>query len=415
MIVRSYSSADDLLRALRREPGFSYSPLLDDRSDLGEVVFALVSRAEDDGKLPGLLQIIIKDRPDVKEFREIARSLGNPIAGSDVVHRLRSPEAYSRRHGTSPTKVVLWGPTNSGKSVYLTALSLASIHDSSASESWTVVGADAATRRFVLDGVQSFRRYGMLLKTDRTTPLAFRVHHSLPLNSRMSRIRARAARDIIVELNDVPGEDFMMARQEILYDLESSRGLIFFFDPVDHTSDLNFASFYRTVLELASRMSNAGRLKRGRLPHTLAVCITKFDDERVFCKAYERGYVTLDPTGRGVPVISNVNAAALFDNLCDENVPANDAALIRGTLARFFYPDRVKYFAVSSLGFYIQPDGTFDPRNPSNLDMTHPPRLRSEVRPAGVLELLLQLTSRIERGSWDRATRQRQRWFVRHP
>src|SRR5262249_38391601 len=160
-----------------------------------------------------------------------------------------------------------------------------------------------------------------------------------------------------------------------------------------------------TVLELASRMSNAGRLKRGRLPHTLAVCITKFDDRRVFCKTYERGYVTLEPGGRGVPIISDVNAAALFDNLCDESVPANDAALIRGTLARFFYPDRVKYFAISSLGFYVPPGGTFDPQDPSNLDL----RLRGEVRPVGVPELLLQLASRIQRGSWDRATHRRQR------
>jgi hypothetical protein len=408
VIVRSYSSADDLLRALRHEPGFNYSPLLDGRSNLDDVVVALVSGAEDDGQLPTLLQVIIRDRPDVKEFRELAWALGYPIAESDVVHWMRSPEAYSRRHGRSPIKVVLWGPNNSGKSVYLAALPLASIRDSSAPESWTVVCADAATRRFVLDGVQSFRQSELLVKSERTTPLAFRVHHSLPLNSRMSRIRARAARDIVVELKDVPGEVFMMAEEEILYDLESSRGLIFFFDPVDDTSSLNFASFYRTILELASRMSNAGRLKRGRLPHTLAVCITKFDDERVFCKAHERGYVTLDPGGRGVPVISDVNAAALFDDLCDESVPANDAALIRGTLARFFYPDRVKYFAISSLGFYIQPDGTFNPHDPSNLVDIHNLRLRGEVRPAGVLELLLQLVNRIERGSWDRATRQRQ-------
>src|SRR5262249_20473130 len=150
-------------------------------------------------------------------------------------------------------------------------------------------------------------------------------------------------------------------------DLMYSRGLIFFYDPVDDEPGYNFVSFYRTVLELAGRMSDAGLLKRGRLPHTLAVCIAKFDDERVFCKAYERGYVvSLDPGGRGVPAISDVNAAALFDSMCNENASANDAALIRGALASFFWPDRVKYFAVSSLGFYLQPDGTFNPRDPGN-------------------------------------------------
>src|SRR5262249_57810146 len=95
--------------------------------------------------------------------------------------------------------------------------------------------------------------------------------------------------------------------------------------------------------------------------------------------------------------------------MCNENASANDAALIRGALASFFWPDRVKYFAVSSLGFYLQPDGTFNPRDPGNAwrGSLH---VRGEVRPAGVLEPLLQLANRIQRSGWE----QRSSWERRH-
>ena len=91
VIVRSYSSTDDLLRALGPGSGFSHSPLPDDRVELDEAVWILMREAQNGRHLLGLLQEIIEDRPNAPELREIALvSPGQVLSTGYVPRSIRS-------------------------------------------------------------------------------------------------------------------------------------------------------------------------------------------------------------------------------------------------------------------------------------------------------------------------------------
>ena len=39
--------------------------------------------------------------------------------------------------------------------------------------------------------------------------------------------------------------------------------------------------------------------------------------------------------------------------------PTSDVELVAGALRQYFYPDRVRYFVTSAVGFYVGPSGEF--------------------------------------------------------
>jgi hypothetical protein len=161
---------------------------------------------------------------------------------------------------------------------------------------------------------------------------------------------------------------------------------------------------------LSRKVVAEGRLVGPYLPHYVAVCITKFDHKDVFRQAREAGLVNygLD----GMPRVLDAQAADLFDVICegrfwaDKRTDSHGGALfVRNQLRRYFHPDRIRYYAVSSIG-YRKPPGwdpqatrpgfQFDPGNFSNLiEQGGEQKILGPIEPVNVLEPLIDLHMQI--------------------
>ena len=67
-------------------------------------------------------------------------------------------------------------------------------------------------------------------------------------------------------------------RGELIDGLVRSRGIIYIFDPMRESDDGDaFDHTFGMLVQLARRMDEQASWQGGRLPHYVAVCITKFD------------------------------------------------------------------------------------------------------------------------------------------
>ena len=93
----------------------------------------------------------------------------------------------------------------------------------------------------------------------------------------------------------------------------------------------------------------------GRLPHYVAVCVTKFDEVAVYEAARELGLIELDGDDQyEFPRVSDEDTRTLFLKLCEASGSGN-AEMVIHALEQYFYPDHIKYFVTSAIGFYLNP------------------------------------------------------------
>ena len=148
--------------------------------------------------------------------------------------------------------------------------------------------------------------------------------------------------------------------------------------------------FQGTLLRIAQRRM-ALMPPGSKLPHYVAVCITKFDDPEVYRFARMNGFRTYDEDDPFMfPRVHSDDAESFFRELC--NSDNSDADLICNGLQNFFYPERVRYFVTSAIGFYLK-GGRFredDNQNVIAQDDTMP-KIRGQIHPINVLEPILWL------------------------
>jgi hypothetical protein len=77
--------------------------------------------------------------------------------------------------------------------------------------------------------------------------------------------------------------------------------------------------------------------------------------------------------------------------------PVSDVELVTGALRQYFYPDRVRYFITSAVGFYVGPSGEFREEDYQNVVPTDGGgrAIRGQIHPVNVAEPLLWLGERI--------------------
>lgn len=343
------------------------------------------------------------------------------------------PAASSRR------RIGLWGATQSGKTTLLAALQIAAGQQSPGSN-WMVVGADQTSSEFL------GRNIDILIKDKKfpegtmgPEPLSWLFYRPDPPHRGMARwLRERFRRPLatgqqLFEINtlDVGGYMFLNHPSEVLDDpnelyyddedagiplfegqrtsgeeadevirkLADCDGLIYLFDPVIEYQEKNSYQYFARVLNEIARLSHdSGRIRDGRLPHYLAVCVNKIDDPAVYRKAYQAGYLLTGDNELLLPEVPADYAQELFETLCVSQ-EAGTAEQVLGVIRQYFDPSRVSYFATSSIGFYVRPGRLFrhsDYRNVAEGDDGHP-RIRGEIRPINVLEPFLWLEHAIRR------------------
>lgn len=333
-----------------------------------------------------------------------------------------APEPGRRRVG-------LWGATASGKSTFLSALFIAATR--SATE-LRVRGVDDESTDFLVRNTHT-------LNAQRRFPPSTLAQQSLSWVLHMSvrnQARGRWLRpgpptvpfDFRIDLQDAPGRAYAavptavpeavsdeeppaLAPSEDRLDLgdlgegadipdvasylASCQGLLLLIDPL-RERDLGDAHeyFHGTLLRIAQRVEvPPGQ----RLPHYVAVCITKFDNPAVFRFARDNGFLSYSEDDPLMFPRVHDNEAERFMRELLAGSAASDVELVAGALGQYFYPERVRYFVTSSVGFYVGRSGEFAEDDYQNVVPIEGGRfaIRGRIHPINVAEPLLWLGQRI--------------------
>jgi hypothetical protein len=309
-------------------------------------------------------------------------------------------------------RIGLWGAPGSGKTTFLAALRTAALLGSE-NGTWTMMGADDEASEFLTrmtDILVHQRQFPPA--SQGITPLSWRFIGDLRSSRLAERILARGSDrvEFLLELQDVAGRYFADDAgfevaddgdlpeddwMEIVRHLARCDGLVYLFDPVRELERGDSYRFFQGTLERLSRQAYDWGLYKGpRLPHHLAVCVTKFDHPRIFSSVMAEGFVTQDSYGSQIPRIDGERAGAFFTWLC-QGMPGN-AELVRKSIEAYFDSNRVAYFATSSVGFWTRPGGMVDTQDCHNVETVDGmQRIRGAVRPVNVLEPMVWLQRRI--------------------
>ncbi len=325
-------------------------------------------------------------------------------------------------------RIGLWGAASSGKTTYLGALKFAA-EQARGRAHWKVTSKDPAALSLLseLANVLAVKRE-FPASTQANTPLSWSF-----LGEKQAGSAGRSSQvEFALDLLDVPGELFQDqwtgndtsededeldfdglpsepnrsmshdAEEQLVEHLVTCDGIIYLFDPIrEEAEGDSFRHFNEMLDKVVSRTFDNGRLIGNRLPHQLAVCVTKFDDPRVLGRAMTRRELEMLGAMPGQPRIKSDIAFRYFDMLCRER-PDSSVQHIRDSIVSNFSPKRVSFHATSSIGFYIGANNRFDPADYANVISDHGRlRIRSRPQPMNVLEPLVALAGRIRRSRVD--------------
>ncbi len=192
-------------------------------------------------------------------------------------------------------------------------------------------------------------------------------------------------------------------RKKLIDEIVDSAGILFMFDPIrEFERGDAFSTTNGLLKQLMGAYSSSDPANfKGRLPHYVAVCITKFDEPRILETARALNILRRDPRDpHGLPWVHNNDARKLLDSLAQVS-GSGDGEMTVNALTTHFYPDRVQYFVTSAVGFYVNPKTKkFDIDDPQNLvkdkaGLDNSARIRGPVRPINIVEPVLWLSEQI--------------------
>lgn len=293
----------------------------------------------------------------------------------------------------STRTITIWGAVASGKTTLLAALGIALGRDT---KHWSLKGQDDASQQGLMHlttGLATYREFPratMGIDMYRCV-LMGDVTHVTPRLWGLRRHRYEESINIHLNLIDTMGEARGQYRDYVIDNLARSHGIVLVFDPVrEFEQGHAFDNTFGILVQLAQRMKG---IPGGRLPHYVAVCITKFDETRVFRTARELQLLSYDSDQPSFPRVAEEDARDFFIEISGAS-QSGDARLLPSLLERTFIPSRIKYFATSAIGFYVDPTTeAFDPKDSQNsvLEEGRNPRIRGVVNPINVVEAFLWL------------------------
>ncbi|WP_326824870.1 hypothetical protein [Streptosporangium sp. NBC_01756] len=319
--------------------------------------------------------------------------------------------------GRPDHNIVMWGAPGSGKTTLLAALFIALTRSDN---DWKIIGSDPASSDYLIEKTNALLRGKVFPEAN----MAMERYHWTLIGPALRKLgfwgrkaKPRPPTRIGIGMTDAPGGWFDTgrrlaggpsapdgsedpSRQELLDNLERSRGLVFLFDPIrEFIIGDAFDHMHAPLTLLAERMLAAGEFADGKLPHHIAVCVTKFDDPRVLETAEKRGLLTVDVDDPyGLPRVTSEDTRELFHELCQVSASGN-ADMVLKSLDQFFHPDRIRFFATSSIGFYVdRRTKHFDWDDFQNMlpgEADEDSRIRGQLHPINVVEPMLWLGQRL--------------------
>ena len=281
--------------------------------------------------------------------------------------------------------IAVLGTANSGKTTFLAAASLAATAARPRLGRWNVIAESEQAEHFL---VQQTNALAVVRRFPEATmgPTAF----SYVFRAEVPRRRSTERVDFALDFCDVGGGEYRRENYGRDQTLDAHLGraghLVILLDPVGSGPQ---AEFLVPHLErLTQEFHESSRLVKGRLPHHVAFCVTKFDEPAVFQDARRGNWV--GQNSQGDPCVPDADAEGYIAWLGRRSADVGRArALVRG----HFLPRRVSWYAVSAIGFHRTRDGLLNLDDCSNQTYDeHGLRvLRGPARPLNVLEPLIAL------------------------
>lgn len=335
-------------------------------------------------------------------------------------------------------RVGVWGAPSSGKTTFLAALNIAV---SRAAESDLMIyGTDDSSTDFLVENTERLTRsrqfpdataegqqlsWVVQMSTERSVRNWFGVQRrvvvplelNLDLLDEPGRVYADSGDKGSVapargggaalgfddddDDNDALGTD-VATEDRVMDDLAGCDGLLLLFDPTKEWEDGDAYNYFQgTLLRIAQRRMPGRTMPGGRLPHYVAVCATKFDHPDVYNQAKRRGYRTFSAEDPYLfPRVPDELAEKFFADLVLESERGN-ADLVSNALRRYFYPDRVRFFVTSAIGFYLSRKASrFQERDFMNTvqQASGTPQIRGAIHPINVVEPLTWLGKSLAAG-----------------
>ena len=304
--------------------------------------------------------------------------------------------------------ITMLGAEQTGKSTFIGALRIALLrHDELG---WSLSGDNDGSARALIKFVNDMTEDQVFPPpTGIIEGYKWSLEAELPATLHWERWWFRRRRRFIkipLDLIDSPGESADGAGEygresskRLIASLSRSGGIVLFFDPVrEFEKGDAFRNMHSVLTQLKAEMQYSGKL-----PHYVAVCITKFDDTRVYEAARKLRVVEVDPLPPELPMVPDEYAAELFSRLSRLS-KGHNADFIVPMLRQTFREDRIKFFVTSAIGFYVDPDyGVFDPDDYQNhisreiaggLD-----QIRGGIYPINVIEPVLWLARNVLRAA----------------
>ena len=296
--------------------------------------------------------------------------------------------------------ITMLGARQTGKTTFLASLQIALLRRKDLG--WALVSDNEASAQVLTQLVTDM--------TDRHTfpaPTQDIANYNWSLEGELSpvrewqgwrfRRRRRFAR-IPLDLIDAPGEITDSERvysadlsRQFVRNLAGSSGIVLFFDPI---TEFDRGDAFRNMFGVLTLL-RAQLHGTGKLPHWVAVCITKFDEIAVYEAASKLRIVEADPYPPEFPRVPDEDGRRFFERLARLS-KSESADLVLPLLEQTFYEQRIKFFVTSAIGFFVDPSyGVFDPEDYQN----HIPRetkddldyIRGGIHPINVIEPVLWL------------------------
>jgi hypothetical protein len=305
--------------------------------------------------------------------------------------------------------IAMWGPPGSGKTTFLAALSVALNRNGGVG--WKIHGwEESSEKRLIQMNHQLVSGHSFPRGTVGIEEYSWVLSGS-HRNARKKLLRKAQEEDVSVRLDlvDAQGEIADPEKNSahlgaLIESLVRSRGIVYIFDPMRESDDGDaFDHTFGVLVQLARRMTEEAGWRGGRLPHHVAVCITKFDAAPILMTADRMGLTVPSDDGHGFPRVPDYDARELFERLCTVSGTGN-AEMVINLLEQYFDPRRIRYFVTSAIGFYLGRGGEYDEDDPSNLlpmEEIDPrlgskrTRIRGPVHPINVIEPVFWLIDQL--------------------
>lgn len=308
------------------------------------------------------------------------------------------PRTSSSGPGATPAPqgITMLGASETGKTTFLAALQIALLRQDHLG--WSLAGDNAGSTQAMITFMDDMTRRHLfpVATVARLERYRWSLLAEVPVRD-WDRWRFRSGNKLVripLDLVDGPGGAAdgtkIFGRKladDLISSLAGSSGIMLFFDPLSEFERGDaFQHLYGVLTLLRSQAAS-----RGKIPHHVAVCITKFDAIPVLRSARALKVLVPDPVEGRFPVVSADYAQEFFERLIKMS-KSDDASLILPLLKSTFHEDRIKFFVTSSIGFYIDPvTGMFDLDDYQNHISGKPDRIRGGVYPINVVEPVLWL------------------------